>query len=133
MAKKEFINPPGLAPTRGWTQVVTARGSKVITISGQISTDAEGKIVGRGDLRAQTERVFENLKIALAAAGATFDDVIDSGIYVVDFKHADLPILREVRGRYFPSENPPASTLLGVSALALEGLLIEIEVTAIVD
>ncbi len=133
MAEKEFINPPGLMPTKGWTHVVAARGQKVVTISGQISTDAEGKVVGRGDLRAQAERVFENLKIALAAAGATFDDVVKSTIFVVDFKHADLPLIREVRARYFPARNPPASTLVGVTALALDGLLIEIEATAVLD
>jgi len=132
VAEKEFLNPPGLMPTRGWTHVVAARGEKVITISGQISTDAEGKMVCRGDLRAQTERVYENLRIALAAAGATFEDVVKITTFVVNFKHEDLAAVREVRGRYVPARNPPASTLVGVTALALEGLLIEIEATAIV-
>jgi enamine deaminase RidA (YjgF/YER057c/UK114 family) len=132
MAEKEFINPPGLMPTRGWTHVVAARGARVITISGQIATDAQGQVVGRGDLGAQTVRVFENLKIALAAAGATFEDVVKTTVFVVNFRHEDLPLLREVRARYLPVRNPPASTLVGVTALALEGLLVEIEATAVV-
>lgn len=131
MVEKEYINPPELMPTRGWTHVVTARGETIVTISGQISTDADGQIVGRGDLRAQTERVFENLRIALAAAGATFDDVVKTTVFVVDFRHEDLPIIREIRSRYLPANTPAASTLVGVTALALDGLLIEIEATAV--
>lgn len=133
MTEKQFINPPGLMPTRGWTHVVVAPATKVVTISGQISTDTEGKVVHKGDLKAQTERVFENLRIALSAAGATFDDVVDTTIFVVNFKHEDLPAIREVRARYLPSRNPPASTLIGVTGLALEGLLIEIEATAVLS
>jgi enamine deaminase RidA (YjgF/YER057c/UK114 family) len=130
--EKKFINPPTLSTPRGYTHVVTATGGKMVFIAGQVAWDAKGEIVGKGDLRAQATQVYENLKAALAAAGATFTDVVKMNTYIVNFKAADLPIIREVRAKYFLQENLPASTLVGVQALAVEGLLIEIEVIAMV-
>ena len=129
----EFINPPGLCPTFGWTHVVATSGGKTIHISGQVSIDAKGQLVGRGDLKRQTEQAFENIKLALAAAGATFDHVVKSTLFVVNFKPEMLPVIREVRGRYFSREHPPASTLVGVTALAGPEWLIEIEATAVIE
>jgi enamine deaminase RidA (YjgF/YER057c/UK114 family) len=129
---KEFLNPPALNPTFGWTHVVTSSGGKTIHISGQSGIDERGQLVSK-DLKGQTERTFENLKAALAAVGATFRDVVNSRIYVVNFKPDQLPIIREVRSRYFAADQPPASTLVGVTALAGADWLIEIEVTAVVD
>jgi enamine deaminase RidA (YjgF/YER057c/UK114 family) len=130
--EKKFINPPTLSTPRGYTHVVTATGGKMVFIAGQVAWDAKGEIVGKGDLRAQATQVYENLKAALAAAGATFTDVVKMNTYIVNFKAADLPIIREVRAKYFLQENLPASTLVGVQALAVDGLLIEIEVIAMV-
>lgn len=129
---KQFINPPGLNPTFGWTHVVTSSGGKAIHVSGQAAVDERGQLVGKGDLKRQTEQTFENLKAALAAAGASFRDVVNSRIYVVGFKPEFLPVIREVRSRYFAADRPPASTLVGVTALAGPEWLIEIEVTAVV-
>ncbi|HEX5104030.1 MAG TPA: RidA family protein [Pirellulaceae bacterium] len=128
----EFLNPPGLCPTFGWSHVVTTSGGKTIHISGQVGIDAEGNLVGPGDLKRQTEQAFENLNTALAAAGATFEHVVKSTIFVVNFKPEMLSVIREVRGRYFSREHPPASTLVGVTALAGAAWLIEIEATAVV-
>jgi enamine deaminase RidA (YjgF/YER057c/UK114 family) len=129
----QFLNPPDLPPTSGWTQVVATTGAKTIYVSGQTAINASGELVGRGDLKRQTEAALENLKAALAAAGATFDHVVKSTIFVVDFKPEMLPIIREVRSRYFSREHPPASTLVGVTALAVPDWLIEIEATAAMD
>lgn len=129
----QFINPPSLNPTFGWTHVVKTGPGTTIHISGQTGIDAAGNVVGPGDLRRQTEQTFENLKLALAAAGATFQNVVHSRLYVVDFKTEMLPILREVRSRHFDQSNPPASTLVGVTALAKPEWLIEIEVTAYLE
>ena len=129
---KEFLNPSALNPTFGWTHVVATSGGTTIHISGQAGIDERGQLVSK-DLKAQTERTFENLKAALAAAGATFRDVVNSRIYVVNFRPEHLPIIREVRSRYFAADQPPASTLVGVTALAGADWLIEIEVTAVVD
>ena len=130
--EKKFINPPTLSTPRGYTHVVTATGGKMIFIAGQVAWDAKGEIAGKGDLPAQATQVYENLKSALAAAGATFTDVVKMNTYIVNFKAADLPIIREVRAKYFLQENLPASTLVGVQALAVDGLLIEVEAIAMV-
>src|SRR5262245_60475988 len=121
----QFINPPALCPTFGWTHVVTATGGKTVYVSGQVAVDESGEVVGKGDLRAQAEQTFENLKHALAAAGATFRDVVKTNLYVVGLRPEHVPVLREVRGSYVSAERPPASTLVGVSALVGPDWLIE--------
>ena len=128
----QFLNPPGLAPTNGWTHVVTSTGGKTIHVSGQVSVDERGQVVGKGDLKAQTEQAFANLAVALKAAGARFPDVVKMNLYVVGLKPELVPLLREVRARYVNWESPPASTLVGVSALVGADWLIEIEVVAVV-
>src|SRR5205823_1110935 len=127
----QFLNPPTLCPTFGWTHVVTATGGKTVYVSGQVSVDERGQVVGKGDLRAQTRQTFENLRKALEAAGASFRDVVKSNLYVVGLKPEHVPIIREVRGQYFSAEHPPASTLVGVAALVNPDWLIEIEVVAV--
>lgn len=128
----QFLNPPTLCPTFGWTQVVTATGGKTAYISGQVSVNERGEVLGKGDLRRQTEQTYENLKHALTAVGATFRDVVKMNLYVVGLKPEHVPILREVRSRYVSAEQPPASTLVGVSALVGADWLIEIEVVAVI-
>lgn len=129
----QFLNPLQLGKTHGWTHVVTTNGGKSIHISGQTAVDASGQVVGKGDLKRQTEQTFENLRIALAAAGATWADVVATRLYVVNLKAEDVPIIREVRGRYVSPDHPPASTLVGVQALVGPDWLIEIEATAVVE
>ena len=130
--EKKFINPPTLATPRGYTHVVTAVGGKMVFIAGQVAWDVKGELVGKGDLRAQATQAYTNLKAALAAAGATTADVAKMNTYVVNFKSTDLSVIREVRSQFFPQENLPASTLVGVQALAMDGLLIEVEAVAMV-
>jgi enamine deaminase RidA (YjgF/YER057c/UK114 family) len=129
---KNYPISPDLSIPRGYSHVVSASG-KMIFVAGQISVDKSGNMVGAGDLRAQTVQVLENVKAALAAAGATFADVVKQNTYVVNLNAEALPIIREVRSQFLPAENPPASTLVGVTALAMDGLLIEVEVVAVVD
>jgi enamine deaminase RidA (YjgF/YER057c/UK114 family) len=128
----QFLNPPTLCPTIGWTHVVTATAGKTIYISGQVSVNNKGEVVGKGDLQAQVEQTFLNLSHALTAAGATFKDVIKSNLYVVGLAPELVPIIREVRARYFDAKNPPASTLVGVEKLVHPDWLIEIELVAVV-
>ena len=124
-----YINPPELTKPTGYTHVVKSGAGRTIYISGQIAFDKDGKVVGAGDFRAQTIRVFENLKAALAAAGATYEDVVKVTMFLTDIKNA--PILREVRTNYF-GKNPPAGTLVQISALVVPELMIEIEAIAVV-
>lgn len=128
---QEFINPSTLSQPSGYTQVVAAMGKKMIFVSGQIGVDAQGKLAE--GLRAQTIQIMDNIKAALDAAGASMNDVVKANWYVVDYQPEYRALLREIRAQYFSKTNPPASTLVGVQALAFEGLLIEVEAVAVVD
>ncbi len=130
--RTQFLNPDGLSKPAGYTHVVVIQPGKLVYVSGQVALNATGDVVSKGDLRAQVTQVMENLKTALAAAGGTTDDVIKLNYYVVNLKQDQLPIIREVRSKYFSSEHPPASTLIGVTALAREEFMIEIEAVAAV-
>ncbi|MFN2386778.1 MAG: RidA family protein [Thermoanaerobaculia bacterium] len=131
-AKVERINPAGLMKPTGYTHVVAVQGGKLVFIAGQVAFDKDGKVVGNGDLKAQTQQVYLNLKRALAAAGASPEDVVKTVTYIVGYNPAQLPPLREVRQAFYGTAEPPASTLVGVQALAREELLIEIEAFAVV-
>lgn len=133
MSEIEHIRPAGLANNPAYTQVVTARGARTVYVSGQVAQDETGAVVGPGDLEAQTEQVMENLGTALAAAGATFEDVVKIVVYVVDYRPEHRAVIGAVRSRYLSPPDPPASTLLGVSALAAPEWLIEIEAVAVTD
>ena len=130
--EKEFLNPAGMPVLPGFSQVVTATEGKIVFISGQVAFNANNELVGKGDLRAQVVQTFENLKRALAAVGATFDDVLKSNTYIVGYTPDVIGVIREVRSQYLPQEKAPASTLIGVQALVFEDLLIEIEAIAMV-
>lgn len=123
-----FVSPATLAAPAGYSHVVEVRGGRTIYLAGQVALDASGTLVGQGDLRAQAQQVFENIKAALAAVGATFDQVVKLNIYVVD--RTQLPALREVRDRYVNTEAPPASTLVEVRGLARDDFLLEVEAIA---
>ncbi len=129
-AQTQFLKPEGIAPGAGYSHVVVTSPGKLVFISGQVARDKQGNLVGKGDLRAQTVQVFENLKAALASAGATFNDVVKINWYIKDYKQENLSVLREVRTMYVNKDNPPASTLSGVAALALDEYLIEVEAVA---
>ncbi|MFI5275053.1 MAG: RidA family protein [Ktedonobacterales bacterium] len=124
----QFLVPSTLAPVAGYSQVVTVTGGRTIYLAGQVALDASRNLVGRGDFRAQAQQVFENLKAALAAAGADFSHVVKLNIYLLD--RSQLPVLREVRDQYVNTETPPASTLLVVQGLAQEEFLLEIDALA---
>src|SRR5215203_6039794 len=103
-----FLNPSLMPQSVGYTQVVEVTGSKMLYLSGQIAINPAGQIVGVGDLQAQTEQVFENLKAGLAAAGATFEHVVKLHLYLLDI--TQIQIVRDVRDRYINTQFPPAST-----------------------
>jgi enamine deaminase RidA (YjgF/YER057c/UK114 family) len=124
-------HPDGMTPGNGYSHAVTARGARVVAVAGQVAMDEHGELVGRDDPRVQAERVFENLRRALAAADATFAEVIKFGIFVTDI--ALLPMIRETRDRYIDIERPPASTAVQVGALFQPGYMIEVEALAVTD
>lgn len=129
--KKEIFSPATLPPPTGYSHIAKVNQGTLIYVAGQVSADASGKLVGEGDLGAQSEQVFKNLKLALEAAGATMNDVVKMNTYLVaEVGQDDLPKMRAVRERYMSKDKPPASTLVVVSRLARPGWLIEIEVVA---
>jgi enamine deaminase RidA (YjgF/YER057c/UK114 family) len=119
-----------LFPPPGYAHVAVAKGTSVYT-AGAVPLDAEGRLVGAGDVAAQTRQVIDNLLTALEAGGARADDVVKATVYVVAADNEPL-----VRAWDVVRESPLAgapSTLLGVSALGYRGQLVEIEAVAIVD
>ena len=130
-ANLRFLNPKTMAPPPGYTYVVEATGpNRVIFIAGQLGLDLDNKLVGgAGDFRAQCAKAFENLGFALAAVGATFNDVVKINNYLTDMSH--IGIFREVRDAFLHTKAPPASTTVAISALARPGALFEIEAVAV--
>ena len=125
--EKKYINPDTLLAPRGYTHIVTIAGpAKLIFISGQVAVDKDGKLVGAGDLKIQIRQA------ALAAAGATAADIVKTNTYIVNYKQSDYSAMREARSELFPDGEPPASTLVGVTSLAVEGLMVEMEAIAAV-
>lgn len=121
--------PDGLAPGPGYSHVATGSG-RLVVIAGQVALNADGEPVGADDTAAQARQVFENLRLALAAAGATFDHVVKLTYFVVDA--GDLPEIRKVRDQYVNTSKLPASTAVQVVALFRPEFRIEIEALAIV-
>jgi enamine deaminase RidA (YjgF/YER057c/UK114 family) len=132
---KEHLNPGTLFPSvqHGFSQIVTSQGGKTIYISGQTAWDSEKRIVGGMNLGEQTRQALRNIRIAVETAGGTLADVVSVRIYIVGYKPEDAGPVGEVFREFFPGEHPPASTLIGVSSLAVEDFLIEIEAIAVVE
>ncbi|MER6958359.1 MULTISPECIES: RidA family protein [unclassified Streptomyces] len=131
-----LMNPAGLPTIDVYRQVSVASGSKLVFVAGQVAWDADGVTVGEGDLAAQVERCYLNVGTALAAAGASFDDVAKLTVYVVDWTPDKMPLFLEGAARAFAKLGVtpvPPGTLLGVAALDVPDHLVEIEATAVVD
>jgi enamine deaminase RidA (YjgF/YER057c/UK114 family) len=126
-----FLNPATLSKPPGYSHVVEIAGpGRIVYLAGQLGVDVEGKVVGApGDFRAQAEQTFENIKAALAAVGAGVEHIVKINSYMVDIER-HVPIFREVRNRHLNMAAPPASTAVGVPALARPGALVEVEAIA---
>jgi reactive intermediate/imine deaminase len=127
---KESINPEGLPkPVGPYSNVVATAPGRFVFCAGQVALDADGEIVGVGDIVAQTRQVMENLKLALEGAGASFADVVKITNYITDAN--EFSKMAGVRREYL-LEPYPASSLIEVQALMFPELLIEIEAIAVV-
>lgn len=117
---------------RNYSEVVSVDlGTAImLTISGQVALNEKGELVGKGDFEKQTIQVFENLKTIVIKNGGTMANIIKTNIYLTDITNLDT--FRRIRKTYFDSINPPASTLVQVSGLFRNDLLIEIEAVAII-
>lgn len=130
MSQLTHLTPEGVAPGNGYSHVVTGPG-RWVAIAGQVAFDADGNLVGEGDAATQAQQVFANLERCLAAAGATFADVVKLNFYLTDV--AFLPAIRTARDAHIDTANPPASTAVQVVALFRPDLLLEIEAYAVVN
>ncbi len=129
MSEREEIRVAGLAePISHFTDAV--RAGNLLFVSGFVPVDGEGKLVGGDDVVAQVRQVFANLGAVLAAAGATFADVVKVTVYLTDI--ADRARINPVRQEAF-GDTRPASTLVEVSALVVPGAKVEIDAVALVD
>lgn len=127
------INPPGMSSPKGFAHVVKSTHRTTIYVSGQVSYDADGKVVGVADLAVQTRQVYENIQKALVAAGASMSDVVKTVLFVRDLSPEKAVIIREVRQKFFGPAETPASTMVGVASLARPELLLEVEAIAMRD
>ncbi|AKZ59117.1 putative endoribonuclease L-PSP [Streptomyces ambofaciens ATCC 23877] len=121
--------PEGVAPAAQYAHVVLGTG-RFVAVSGQLALDEDGEVVGAGDPAAQARQVFENLHRCLAAAGATFDDVVKLTYFVTDMAH--MPAIRAARAAYIPDDRLPAASAVRVAGLVRPEFLMEIEAFAVV-
>jgi enamine deaminase RidA (YjgF/YER057c/UK114 family) len=125
----KFINPDTMPIPNGYTNIVEVRSGRTIYIAGQVALNRDGQAVGIGDLAMQTKQVFENIKAALEAVDAVFDDVVKLTYFLTDI--SQIQVVRDIRDAYINISNPPVSTAVEVSRLFREHFLIEIEAIAV--
>jgi enamine deaminase RidA (YjgF/YER057c/UK114 family) len=126
-ANRELINPPELHPTPGFSHIALAKGSRLAFIAGEVALAPDFSMIGESDLGQQTEAAMRNLGTALAAIGATFDDVVRRTVYTT--QPTEFETITEAIEKVQGSSEHPPQTIVGVTGLALPGLLIEIEAT----
>jgi len=133
-AQFRLFNPDTMAtPAAGYSHVAEVTRGKLVYTAGQVSIDSSGDFVGKDDFRTQIRQVFENLKLAVEAAGGTFNSVIKLNYYCVDtVDPSEMAAVREIRDQYVNTEHPPASTFVVVRRLVRPEWLIEVEAIAIV-
>ncbi len=125
-------NPPSMHATPGYHHVTIATPGPLVMLAGQCPLDANGELVGSGDLGAQVAQVATNIATALASAGATPSDVVRTVIYVASRDRDDLVTVWEALNDSAVAEAfTSASTLLGVAQLGFPGQLVEVDVTAV--
>jgi 2-iminobutanoate/2-iminopropanoate deaminase len=127
---KNVIQPQSLSdPRPRYSQGILTDGGKVLFVAGQTASDKEGKVVGKGDIEAQTRQVFENLSAVLKEAGGTLDNLVMTTTYITDRKYRE-GYNRVRMGQY--KVNAPTSTLVIVTGLASPDYLIEISGIAVI-
>ena len=125
------INPEGISTPETFTHVITAKGSKMIFIAGQVAED-NGDLVGPGDMVAQSRQVFANIGRCLKAAGARPDQVTKLTIFVANYKRDYMAQIEEGRVSLF-GDHKPTDTLVGVAALSRPEYLLEVDAVAVID
>ncbi|QEM10469.1 RidA family protein [Mucilaginibacter rubeus] len=127
-----FLNPVTVGKPFGYSHavVIDLGKNKMVIMSGQVGLDKDGKLAGNGDLASQTEQVFTNIKNIVEAAGGSMNDLVELNYYLMDASQVKL--VRSIRDKFVNTKQPPASTLVQVSKLFRDDILIEIKATAVV-
>ena len=131
---KEHLNPESLFPSLkyGFSQIVCSQGGRTVYISGQTPWNAQEKIVGM-NRREQMRQSLRNIQAAIEAVGGVLKDIVSLRIYMVDYKpDQEIDVIVDGLKEFFPNE-PPATTWIGISSLAVKDYLIEIEATAVLE
>ena len=128
----KLLNPPSLATPNGYSHVaeIDLGTCRMLILSGQVALDKEGNLLGKDDLAKQTDQVFQNIQHIVTNSGGTMKEVVKLSYFIRDV--SQIKKVREIRDKYINIQNPPASTLVEVSKLFREDILIEIEATAII-
>jgi len=128
----KLYNPATVAAPRGYSHaaLIDLGACKMLILSGQVAFDDQGNLVGAGDYEKQTGQIFNNIKHIVESAGGTMDNLVKLGVYMRDV--SQIQKVRAARDRFINTKNPPASTLVEVSKLFRDDVLIEIEATAII-
>lgn len=128
----KLVNPSSVATPKGYSQVaqIDLGNATMLLIAGQVPLDKQGNLVGKDDLAKQTEQVFINIKNIIEEAGGTMNHLAKISYFIKDV--SKIQLVRDVRDKFVNTKTPPASTLVEVSKLYREDVLIEIEATAII-
>lgn len=128
----KLINPPGAHSPKGYSHVaeINLGNCTMLIISGQVALDEKGNLVGKDDMAKQAEQVFKNIKNCVTNAGGSMDNIVKLSYFTLDVSQVQK--VRDVRDKFINTTKPPASTLVQVSKLFREDILIEIEATAII-
>ncbi len=129
MHHRELVNPPELHPAPGFSHIAIASGTKVVHFAGQVALAPDFGLVGGEDLYAQTRAAMRNVKVAMDAAGVAWDDIVRRTIYTL--RPTEYETITRAIDDVTGGADHPAQTIVGVTGLAVPGLLIEIECTAV--
>jgi 2-iminobutanoate/2-iminopropanoate deaminase len=127
MPRGERVNPPGVhTPQANYSHAT--RVGDTLYISGQLSLDPSGALVGRGDAEAQAEQCYRNIKTIVERFGGSMDDIVKITQYITDLEYR--PLVARPRDRYLGTPGP-SSTLVVIKGLAIPDCLVEIEAVAV--
>ncbi len=126
---KQIVNPSTVSKPTGYSHAVKKAGTPVF-IAGQVALDAEGRLVGEGDIAAQADQVMQNLRAVVEACGGSMDDIVKITVYTTDISHRAA--IGAARQKHFKDGEYPASTFLVISSLAQPQFLVEIEAVAMI-
>ena len=133
IATIERIRPDFLWNKQHFTNLVTSAGGKTIHLSGLVSSTPEGELVGPSDLGAQMDYIYDTIRKSLALAGATPANIVRQRVFIVGLQLDHRPVIMKAMMDFYGDDKSASSTCVGVPGLLLEGALVEIDVTAVVD